>query len=97
VFHGSSQKWQNPEHNPVQKVGSPDRVVHHALAINLDFHLGDLVRADHVARGQIRGADHTADRNQLMLGVDLDFLGPFDHKVAVGQNVGDASAQCGAQ
>lgn len=74
-----------------------DGIVDDASPIHAHFQIGQAVGGDGIVHEEIPAAKDSADRDLLPLGVDHDVLGPFDHHVAVGQDMRDPGGQGGPE
>ena len=88
---------KQPQNQAVQKIRPPNSIAHNALAVQQNIHLRKTAGLHRVIARQIGWAYDAAHRNGLRFRINLDVFGPFQHQIAVGQDLRNARAHSGGQ
>src|SRR5580700_1503424 len=82
----ASERKQAQQNSPQDK-GPLDGIGHYTLAVDPYFKLPQTVGLHTVGGIDIGGANHAANGDGLVFGIDLDIFGCFHYQSAVGQDV----------
>src|ERR1035438_193761 len=73
-----SSKWQESKNQTVEKIRAANGVPDDPFPVDPDLHIRNLRGPDGIGRRNVGRADDSANGNCLLLGVDLQILGPFN-------------------